>query len=120
MDPGDYALRAAYNAKLTLLAGFTTVRNLGDSFNSTIALRKAIAKGWAVGPRIFTAGGAIGTTGGHADRTDGNSDEVMDNPGVDFLHRHQRSRRGPPRRAAALQGRGRPDQDHGLGRRAQR
>ncbi len=77
-NPGDYALRAAYHAKLTLLAGFTTVRNLGDSFNSTIALRKAIAKGWVIGPRIFTAGGAIGTTGGHADSTDGFSDAVME------------------------------------------
>jgi imidazolonepropionase-like amidohydrolase len=77
-NPGDYALRAAYNAKLTLLAGFTTVRNLGDTSNSTIALKKAIAKGWVIGPRIFTAGAPIGTTGGHADGTDGFSDEVME------------------------------------------
>lgn len=81
LNPGDYALRAAYNAKLTLLAGFTTVRNLGDSFNSTIALRKAIARGEAIGPRIYTAGKAIGTTGGHADPTDGFSEKVMGNPG---------------------------------------
>jgi imidazolonepropionase-like amidohydrolase len=77
-NPGDYALRAAYNAKLTLLAGFTTVRNLGDTSNSTIALRKAVTKGWVIGPRIFTAGAPIGTTGGHADGTDGFSDEVME------------------------------------------
>jgi imidazolonepropionase-like amidohydrolase len=77
-NPGDYALRAAYNAKLTLLAGFTTVRNLGDTSNSTIALKKAIAKGWVIGPRIFTAGAPIGTTGGHADGTDGFSDAVME------------------------------------------
>jgi imidazolonepropionase-like amidohydrolase len=77
LNPGDYALRASYYAKKTLLAGFTTVRNLGDTANSTIALKKAIAKGWVIGPRIFTAGGAIGTTGGHADPTDGYSDEVM-------------------------------------------
>ena len=60
---------------------FTTVRNLGDSFNSTIALRKAIARGEAIGPRIYTAGKAIGTTGGHADPTDGFSEKVMGNPG---------------------------------------
>jgi len=78
LNPGDYALRAAYNAKRTLLAGFTTVRNLGDNFNSTLALRKAIQKGWVIGPRIFTVGSPIGTTGGHADPTDGYSDEVME------------------------------------------
>jgi imidazolonepropionase-like amidohydrolase len=77
LNPGDYALRAAYNAKRTLLAGFTTVRNLGDNFNSTIALRNAVQRGWVVGPRIFTVGAPIGTTGGHADPTDGYSDEVM-------------------------------------------
>ncbi|HVU25671.1 MAG TPA: amidohydrolase family protein [Opitutus sp.] len=77
LNPGDYALRSAYYAKKTLLAGFTTVRNVGDNANSTLALKKAIAHGWAIGPRIYTAGGAIGTTGGHADPTDGFSDEVM-------------------------------------------
>lgn len=81
MNPGDYALRAAFNAKKTLLAGFTTVRNVGDAFNSTIALRKAIAAGWVVGPRIFTAGRTIATTGGHADWTNGASDKFMGDPG---------------------------------------
>jgi imidazolonepropionase-like amidohydrolase len=81
MNPGDYALRAAFNAKLTLLAGFTTVRNLGDTYNSTLALKKSIARGEAIGPRIYTAGKAIGTTGGHADPTDGFSEKVMGNPG---------------------------------------
>lgn len=78
LNPGDYALRAAHYAKLTLLAGFTTVRNLGDNANSTLALKKAIARGWVDGPRIFTSGAPIGTTGGHADPTDGFSDEVME------------------------------------------
>ena len=71
LNPGDYALRAAYYAKKTLLAGFTTVRNLGDVGGSTLALRKAINAGWVEGPRIFTAGTAIGTTGGHADGSSG-------------------------------------------------
>ncbi|QYM79207.1 amidohydrolase family protein [Horticoccus luteus] len=78
LNPGDYALRAAHYARLTLLAGFTTVRNLGDNHNSTLALKKAIARGWVDGPRIFTAGAPIGTTGGHADPTDGFNDEVME------------------------------------------
>lgn len=79
LNPGDYALRAAANARKTLYAGFTSVRNVGDRFNSTLALKRAIAEGRAVGPRIFTAGMAIGTTGGHADPTDGFSHQVMQN-----------------------------------------
>ena len=78
MNPGDYALRGAFYAKKTLLAGFTTVRNLGDTNYSTRALRKAIAAGWVEGPRIFTAGPAIGTTGSHADGTNGYSDAVIE------------------------------------------
>jgi len=81
MNPGDYALRAAFNARKTLLAGFTTVRNVGDSGNSTIALRNAIAAGWVVGPRIYTAGRTIATTGGHADGTNGASLKFMGDPG---------------------------------------
>jgi imidazolonepropionase-like amidohydrolase len=77
LNPGDYALRAAFYAKKTLLAGFTTVRNLGDTAYSTRSLRKAIAAGWVEGPRIYTAGPAIGTTGSHADGTNGYSDEVI-------------------------------------------
>src|SRR6478609_496386 len=78
LNPGDYALRAAFHAKKTLLAGFTTVRNLGDTNYSTVALRKAIAAGWVEGPRVYTAGPAIGTTGSHADPTNGYSAQVMD------------------------------------------
>ena len=81
MNPGDFALRAAFYAKKTLLAGFTTVRNLGDEENSTIALRKAITAGWVDGPRVYTAGKAIGTTGGHADPTNGVNIALMGDPG---------------------------------------
>jgi len=80
-NPTDYALNAAYYGKKTLLAGFTTVRNPGDSYNSTIALRNAIDRGMAVGPRIFTAGKALGTTGGHADPTNGHRADIMGDPG---------------------------------------
>ncbi|HNC25052.1 MAG TPA: amidohydrolase family protein [Opitutaceae bacterium] len=80
LNPGDYALRAAYYAKKTLLAGFTTVRNLGDVGGSTLALRKAINAGWVEGPRIFTAGTAIGTTGGHADGSSGLNAHLMADP----------------------------------------
>jgi len=55
MNEADVALRGANFARITLEAGFTTVRDLGDSFNATIALRDAIADGLVPGPRIFTA-----------------------------------------------------------------
>src|SRR5579862_6142085 len=63
----DYAVRSTVYARRTLLAGFTTVRNVGDEQNESVALRNAINAGILVGPRIFTAGQAMGSTGGHAD-----------------------------------------------------
>ena len=65
----DYALRGAYNAKRTLLAGFTTIRNLGSDDFADIALDKAIKKGFVDGPEIFSAGHTLSITGGHADVT---------------------------------------------------
>ena len=65
----DRAYDSVRFAERTLLAGFTTVRNLGDQFNVSIALRRAIAEGSVRGPRIFTSGRSIGTRGGHADST---------------------------------------------------
>jgi imidazolonepropionase-like amidohydrolase len=71
LNPSDYAIRSTLWAKKTLLAGFTTVRNVGDDHYNSVSLRNAINAGWVEGPRIFTAGPAIGSTGGHADPTDG-------------------------------------------------
>ncbi|MDB5974082.1 MAG: amidohydrolase family protein [Nevskia sp.] len=71
LNPADYAIRGTVYAKRTLQAGFTTVRNLGDGNNVSIALRKAIDAGLVEGPRMYTAGEPIGSTGGHADSTDG-------------------------------------------------
>jgi imidazolonepropionase-like amidohydrolase len=68
-SPAAKAFRAAANAQKTLLAGFTTVRNLGDSSGATLALRDAIAAGTASGPRIVDAGRSISTTAGHMDGT---------------------------------------------------
>jgi len=65
----DRAYDSVRFAERTLLAGFTTVRNLGDQWNVSIALRRAIAEGSVRGPRIFTSGRSIGTRGGHADST---------------------------------------------------
>lgn len=61
------ALHGARNARLTLEAGFTTVRNVGAGGYSDIALRDAINDGDIIGPRIDASGPAIGVTGGHCD-----------------------------------------------------
>ena len=78
----DYAVRSTVYARRTLLAGFTTVRNVGDEENDSVALRNAINAGILEGPRIFTAGIAIGSSGGHADRTNGYRSELAGDPGV--------------------------------------
>lgn len=65
----DQGLRGARNARLTLLAGFTTVRNLGAGGFSDIALARAIDNGLVIGPRIIGAGHSMGITGGHCDTT---------------------------------------------------
>tara|TARA_B100000780_G_scaffold103674_1_gene72540 strand:+ start:1137 stop:2423 length:1287 start_codon:yes stop_codon:yes gene_type:complete len=77
----DLAFMAARNAQITLMAGFTTVRNLGDRGEITAALRKAIDKGLVIGPRIFTAGKSLATTGGHADPTNGYRAGLRGDPG---------------------------------------
>ncbi len=80
-NEADYAFDAAKNAKKTLNAGFTVVRNLGDSFNVTVALREAIEDGDVPGPRIFSSAKSLATTGGHADPTNGWADHLMGDPG---------------------------------------
>ncbi len=71
IEPEYRTLFAANAASKTLMAGFTTVRNLGDGGMETISLREAIKQGLAIGPRIFTSGKTIATTGGHGDPTNG-------------------------------------------------
>ena len=73
VEPEFRALFAANAASKTLMAGFTSVRNLGDGGMDTISLREAIKQGLAIGPRIFTSGKTIATTGGHGDPTNGMS-----------------------------------------------
>lgn len=77
----DYAIRSTVYARRTLQAGFTTVRNLGDNAGESVALRDAINAGVVPGPRIYTAGSAIGSTGGHADGTDGYRKDLAGDPG---------------------------------------
>ena len=73
-DPPLRMLRAVGNARRTLRAGFTTVRNLGlfvktGGYLLDVALAKAIDAGWLDGPRVIPAGHAITPTGGHLDPT---------------------------------------------------
>ena len=56
LNAADYAIRATKHAENTLIAGFTTVRNLGDSDTVTISLRNAIDNGTVIGPRIYSSG----------------------------------------------------------------
>ena len=79
MDLDDYAYQSISYAKKTLMAGFTTVRDLGGPINNS--LRDAIEKGLVVGPRIFSSGNALATTGGHADPTNGMKFEFAGDPG---------------------------------------
>jgi imidazolonepropionase-like amidohydrolase len=80
LNPADVAFESIKYANLTLMAGFTTVRDLGGS-GVNVSLRNAINKGWIMGPRIYTSGKSIATTGGHADPTNGYRKDLMGDPG---------------------------------------
>jgi imidazolonepropionase-like amidohydrolase len=80
LNPTDVAFESLKYANVTLMAGFTSVRDLGGS-GVNISLRNAINKGQVTGPRIYTAGKSIATTGGHADPTNGYRKDLMGDPG---------------------------------------
>lgn len=79
-DDAFVALKATQYCERTLMAGFTTVRDLGGS-GVNVALRNAINRGYVKGPRIYTAEKAIATTGGHADPTNGVRRDLRGDPG---------------------------------------
>ena len=79
-DEADIAFNSVVFARRTLLAGFTTVRDLGGT-GVNINLRDAINAGKITGPRIYTCGKALSTTGGHQDPTTGSKRELMGRPG---------------------------------------
>ena len=81
LEPADSALRAVPYAERTLMAGFTTVRDLGTDHALAQSIRRAVAEGHIVGPRIFTSGKSLATTGGHADPTNGVNSELRGDPG---------------------------------------
>ncbi|HVG11782.1 MAG TPA: amidohydrolase family protein [Flavisolibacter sp.] len=78
LNPEDFAFRSVGYAERTLMAGFTTVRDLGGAI--ALSLRNAINGGYLKGPRIIAAGKSIATTGGHADPSNGVNRELMGDP----------------------------------------
>lgn len=77
LNEADVTLNAVVFAQRTLNAGFTTVRDVGDEFNVSVALKKAINQGKVNGPRVFTAAKSLATTGGHADPSNGYRDHIF-------------------------------------------
>ncbi len=78
-DPNGFVeILSVNNANLTLMAGFTTIRNVGARGFGDMALKQAINDGWVPGPRMLTAGHSLGITGGHCD-TNGYREGIIDN-----------------------------------------
>jgi imidazolonepropionase-like amidohydrolase len=96
-----FAYEAAVNARKTLEAGFTTVRNLGNAGGVTLALRDAVAAGKVPGPRILDAGAGISATAGHGDGANGLREDLAEA----IPHNHNNLCNGPEecRRAVRLQ-----------------
>ena len=80
LNPPDYAFRSVKFAEKTLLAGFTTVRDLGGASNVNVSLRNAVNSRLIIGPRIYTSGRSLATTGGHADPTNGMRVDLVEHP----------------------------------------
>lgn len=76
-NEADVAINGVMYARITLEAGFTTIRDVGDTFNASVALRNAINRGKVAGPRIFTTAKSLATTGGHADPSNGYRDGLF-------------------------------------------
>ncbi len=79
--PADLALAATQYLKNTLMAGFTTVRDLGGSEGVDLALRDAVHRGDIIGPRMFVAGKSLAVLGGHADPTNSYREDILGVPG---------------------------------------
>jgi len=82
LNVSEQAIRATVFARVTVEAGFTTVRDLGSRFVAShefvdVALRNSINKGLIVGPRMLVATKGIGATGGHFDPTNGFRDSLF-------------------------------------------
>ncbi len=80
LTPADRALKATRYAHITLMAGFTTVRDVGSSDGVDVALKRAIERGDVVGPRMFVAATGLSITGGHGDGTGGFREDIVGVP----------------------------------------
>ncbi len=69
--PYDQLIDGVNDARATLLAGFTSIRDVGDPTTAVVALKKAVAKGEVPGPRMWVSGDPLGPTGGHGDPANG-------------------------------------------------
>jgi imidazolonepropionase-like amidohydrolase len=74
----DAAVKSTAYARNTLLAGFTSVRDVGADTGVVVALKKQIAKGVVPGPRMWVSGAPLGPTGGHTDQSTGLDPELSD------------------------------------------
>jgi imidazolonepropionase-like amidohydrolase len=77
LSDADTLMKSAYFANKTLMAGFTTVRDLGSSAEQIFALRDGVKHGWINGPTIIAAGSSVAVTGGHGD-VDGMAPDLME------------------------------------------
>ena len=77
LSDADTLMKSSYFANKTLMAGFTTVRDLGSSPEQIFALRDAVKRGWIDGPSIVAAGSSVAVTGGHGD-VDGMAPDLME------------------------------------------
>lgn len=80
LTPADRVLQAVPFARSTLMAGFTTVRDVGGNEGADYALRDAIARGDVAGPRMFVAGKSLSIIGGHADPTNSYREDIVGVP----------------------------------------
>ena len=80
LTPADRVLQAVAFARSTLMAGFTTVRDVGADEGADYALRDAINRGDVDGPRMFVAGNSLSISGGHADRSNSYREDIVGVP----------------------------------------
>lgn len=81
--PPEQALAATQYLKNTLMAGFTTVRDVGGGEGVDLALRNAVNRGDIIGPRMLVAGKSLAVMGGHADPTNGFREDILGIPGIE-------------------------------------
>ena len=82
LNAADFAYLSVGNARKTLMAGFTTVRDVGSAYGINVSLRNAINQRLIDGPRMFVSGN-LSSTGGHGDPTNGWRGDIMGDPGPD-------------------------------------